>query len=121
MGEKTAEEQVARESLLEGVPTKINGRHAFIHERLLIIIARETEARGGYSSRKRETANLLGCGVPSIDRAVRSLRREELIKSSPKFGAAGEQLENEYRATYKGLQQADKLLRHATPKLPRGL
>lgn len=32
-------------SSLTGVATRINGRHAFVHERILLLVVRETELR----------------------------------------------------------------------------
>lgn len=87
---------------LQGVPRKISDRHAFVYERLLILVARETETRGGFTAGKREAADMLGCSQRSIDRAVTRLRREKLLQSVPQYNKSGAQIENEYRATDKG-------------------
>lgn len=96
--------------LLAGIPAGFEDRHVFVHERLLMLIARETELRGGFHYAKRETAALMGCNPRSIDRAVRRLRHEGAIKSVARYSDTGAQVANEYRATAKGLRRARNLM-----------
>lgn len=93
-------------SSLKGVSRRINGRHAFVHERVLELVARETELRGSVTFRKADLAHRLGCCERSLDRAVTRLRREGFITTTPLFDEAGGQLGNEYRATADGLERA---------------
>ena len=93
-------------SSLKGVSTRINGRHAFIHERVLELIARETELRGAVTFRKGDLAQRLGCCERSLDRALTRLRRDGYVVSTPKFGETGAQLGNEYQATADGIALA---------------
>ena len=53
---------------LEGVPSAISGRHAFGHERLLVLIVNKTAAAGGLNMSKREIADVLGVNVHTIGR-----------------------------------------------------
>ena len=76
----------------QGVSTRINGRHAFIHERVLELIVRETELRGAVTFRKGDLAQRLGCCERSLDRALTRLRRDGYVLSTPKFGETGAQL-----------------------------
>lgn len=103
-------------SSLAGVSRRINGRHAFIHERVLELIARETELRGGVHFRKADLAHRLGCYERTLDRAVTRLRREGLIASTPLFDEAGGQLGNEYRATEAGLALVASFTKEKVPK-----
>lgn len=91
---------------LMGVSTHINGRHAFIHERVLELIARETELRGSVAFRKADLAQRLGCCENSVDRAITRLRRDGYVISTPMFSPTGAQMENEYRATAEGVALA---------------
>ena len=100
----------AGKELLAGIPAGFEDRHVFVHERLLMLIARETELRGGLRYAKRETAALMECNLRSIDRAVRRLRREGAIKSVARYSDTGAQVANEYRATAKGMRRARKLM-----------
>lgn len=100
-------------SMLDGVPARIRGRHAFVHERLLILVARETERHGGLRYGKQEASQLLGCNQRSVDRAMTRLRRDGLIRSIPQFNERGGQIANEYRATALGMQQARALCERA--------
>lgn len=95
----------SREIMLDGVSTVINNRHAFVHERVLEVIARETERTGGVYFNKSEMASSLGCCARSLDRAVHRLREEGMIKTRPVFLPNGAQAGNEYRATKKGIAQ----------------
>ena len=82
---------------LEGVSTRRGERHAFVHERVLEIIARDTARDGVSCFAKRDLAAALGCSVRSIDRAIRRLRHEGAIESVPRYGDSGAQLANAYR------------------------
>lgn len=84
---------------LEGISTVINGRHAFVHERVLEYIVRETDRSGGVVFRKRDMAEWLGCRPYSLDRAVRELRRDGFITVTPQFTQSGAQIGNIYSAT----------------------
>lgn len=88
---------------LEGVKTRIRGRHAFVHERVLEIIVQQSNQNGSVRVNKATLADKLGCCVRSIDRSISRLRRDGLIKSTPVFNENGAQLGNEYRATAKGV------------------
>lgn len=74
---------------LRGISTRINGRHAFVHERVLELIARETKASGSVDFSKAELAERMGCCVRSLDRALTRLRREGLVVSTPVFNKVG--------------------------------
>ena len=91
-------------SSLRGIPTTRNGRHAFVHERVMEMIARETELRGSVTFCKAELAKRLSCCVRTLDRAVTMLRRGGYLETTPIFSESGAQLGNEYRATAKGLE-----------------
>lgn len=96
-------------SSLKGISTKINGRHAFIHERVLELVARETQMRGSVQFHKTDLARRLGCCVRSLDHAVTRLRRDGFITSTAVYDESGGQLGNEYRATPKGVARAAEL------------
>ena len=83
---------------LDGVASTVNGRHAFVHERVLALVERETARSGGLRATKRELAELLSCDVSSVDGAIRRLRREGRILSAPSFDESGGQLANVYRS-----------------------
>lgn len=85
--------------------TTVNGRHAFVHERLLELIARETEAHGFAKFTKRELAATLGCCQRSIDRAITRLKRSGRIEVLPRYGANGAQEASWYRAIVPDGQQ----------------
>lgn len=87
---------------LEGVSSRINGRHAFVHERVLELIVRETEQNGSVNFRKSELVERLGCCERTIDRSLTRLRREGLVTSTPVFNDNGAQLGNTYSATEAG-------------------
>lgn len=87
---------------LAGISKRRHGRHAFVHERVLEIIVRETERAGAVSFSKSELAKRLGCCVASLDRAVTRLRREGYVVSTPVFDESGAQRGNTYRATEEG-------------------
>lgn len=89
--------------------TKVQGRHAFVYERLLVRIARETEDHGSIQCTKSELANDLGCCIASLDRGVRRLRERGYITSELVYGENGAQLGNVYRATADGLAAASVL------------
>lgn len=63
-------------SPLDGISVSINKRHAFVHERVLEYIVRETNQAGGVIFNKKEMANWLGCCPRSLDRAVHRLREQ---------------------------------------------
>lgn len=94
---------------LEGVPSAISGRHAFGHERLLVLIANKTAA-GGLNMSKREIADVLGVNVHTIDRAVKRLKDEGLIEAVAIYDAQGAQQGNRYRSTDEGVRQAGRLV-----------
>ena len=91
-------------SSLTGVATRINGRHAFVYERVLLLVVRETELRESVTFAKQDLAQRMGVCVRSVDRAVMKLRREGLITSEPVFNKNGAQLGNIYRATPAGIE-----------------
>lgn len=93
-------------SSLKGVSRRISGRHAFIHERVLELVVRETELRGSVTFCKNDLAHRLGCCPRTLDRAIIRLRREGLMVTTPVFGETGAQLGNEYRATEAGIALA---------------
>lgn len=92
------------------VPVRMGGRRAFVHERVLVLVAMET--RSGYEAQltKGDMAQKLGVHVCSIDRAVKRLRDEGAIESIPCYSERGAQLANAYRATPQGIQEADALI-----------
>ncbi len=116
MSVATTEHADAGKELLAGIPAGFKDRHVFVHERLLMLIARETELRGGLHYAKREAAALMECNPRSIDRAVQRLRREGAIKSVACYSDTGAQVANEYRATAKGLRRARKLMANVSPQ-----
>lgn len=91
-------------SSLLGVTTRINGRHAFVYERILLLIVRETELRESVTFRKQDLAKRMGVCARSVDRAIMKLRKEGLITSEAVFGENGAQLGNIYRATPEGIE-----------------
>ena len=100
------------------VPVRVRGRHAFGHERVLVLIARETERAGSAFLSKREIAERLSLNQRTIDRSISRLRADGLVTSSPRHNAAGAQMGNEYIATKLGMQLAQRL---AEPeRIPRG-
>ncbi len=64
------------------VPTHLNGRHAFIYERVLFYIAYETREHKGIQIRKSQLAKKVGCSIAQIDPALRHLRRNHYIRVS---------------------------------------
>ena len=103
-------------SSLKGISRKINGRHAFVHERVLEMIVRETEIRGSVTFRKADLAHRLGCCERSLDNALVRLRRSGEVVSTPVFGETGAQLGNEYRATEAGIAHAKTFRAEKRPK-----
>lgn len=95
---------------LEGVPSAISGRHAFGHERLLVLIVNKTAAAGGLNMSKREIADVLGVNVQTIDRAVKRLKDEGLIEAVAIYDAQGAQQGNRYRSTDEGVRRAGRLV-----------
>ncbi len=100
---------------LRGIAARRGGRHAFVHERVIELIARETKRNGSTSFRKNDLVQHLGCCERSLDRAVTRLRREGLIVTTPVFNENGAQLGNEYRATEEGLAFCEKLKKAEKP------
>ena len=92
-------------SSLKGVSRRISGRHAFIHERVLEMVARETELRGSVTFCKNDLAHRLGCCPRTLDRAIIRLRREGLVVTAPVFGETGAQLGRVLRQRCGGLIQ----------------
>ncbi len=93
---------------LQGISARINGRHAFVHERVLELIARETVLRDGVTIRKSELCGRLKCSEVSLERALRRLRHKGYIVSDPQFDDHGGQLANRYRATQEGLEYLEQ-------------
>ena len=91
---------------LVGVSTRIHGRRAFTHERVLALIVRETELRESVTFSKTDLARRLGCCERTLDRAVTRLRHDGLIVSEAAFAPSGAQLGNVYRATPEGIALA---------------
>ena len=96
--------------LLSGIPRHINGRHAFVHERVLLMVVRETLLSGSIKFRKRDLAVQLGCCDAMLDRALARLRRSGDITSTPSYSETGSQLANSYSATEQGVEEAQKLI-----------
>ena len=94
---------------LKGVSERINGRHAFVHERVLELIVRGTTEDGQISFRKADLAKRLRCCDRSLDRALTRLRREGYVVSEPSYSESGAQLGNVYRATEAGRLRAEAL------------
>lgn len=82
---------------LTGIDDRKGDRHAFVHERVYELIARDTRAQGECRFAKRELAEALGCNVRMVDRAITRLRREGAIESVPQYDENGAQLGNAYR------------------------
>ena len=85
------------------VSKRINGRHAFVHERILEFVARETVRHGSVRFNKNDLALSLGCSAHTVDRALARLRRSGALTSTPIYDELGGQLGNEYRATSEGI------------------
>lgn len=92
------------------IPVRIGDRHAFVHERVLVLVAMETRAGADVCLTKGALAQNLGVHVCSIDRAVKRLRAQGEIESIPRYNDQGAQLANGYRATEAGLHHADQLI-----------
>lgn len=95
------------------IPARIDGRHAFAHERVLVFIALETRLEGAVRCSKREISEMLGVNLRTVDRAIVRLRSSGEVESVPCHNEAGAQLGNEYRATEEGLATADALIARA--------
>ena len=100
-------------SSLRGISTHINGRHAFVHERVLELIARETVLRDGVTFRKSDLAHRLGCQERTLNMAIARLRRDGLITVEAQHDENGGQLANNYRATQSGIDWAQRLKERA--------
>ena len=96
-----------------GAPCRIGARHAFIHERLLVEIARATAGGGALTLSKRDLGRLLGCSQRMVDNGVSRLRAAGEIESHTRFDESGGQLASEYRATEAGLVHAFRLIAKA--------
>lgn len=94
---------------LRGIPTKCDRRRAFVYERVLALIARETVYSGSVTFSKADLAKRLGCCDRTLDRSILYLKREGLIEAEPRFTETGAQLSNAYHATEKGLEAAENL------------
>lgn len=92
------------------VTQRYKNRHAFIHERVLALIARETEEHGSMCASKNDLAENLDCCVRSIDRAIQRLKREGMVTVQAEYGPKGGQLGNSYRTTRKGAKIARQFL-----------
>lgn len=103
---------------LTGVSNRINGRHAFIHERVLELVVRETELRESVTFRKADLARRLGCCERTLDRALTRLRRDGLVVSEASFSPTGAQLGNVYRATPEGIELAHSFRRERPKHKP---
>lgn len=106
---------VATGSSLKGITTRINGRHAFVYERVLALVVRETQLRESVTFSKQDLARRMGCCASSVDRAVQKLRRDGLIESEAVYNEHGAQLGNVYRATQKGIDLASTFRREKKP------
>ncbi len=104
---------VARARKAMDIPARIDGRHAFAHERVLVFIALETRLEGAVRCSKREVSEMLGVNLRTVDRAVMRLRASGEIESVPCHTATGAQVGNEYRATKEGMAHADALIARA--------
>lgn len=93
---------------LSGVSDKINGRHAFVSERVLQYIAEETKKNGSVVFEKTALAKRLDCYIRTLDRAIVALRREGLIISEYLYAENGAQMGNSYKATPKGIALAER-------------
>lgn len=113
MGRRTSRERLGDDEV-GALPRRTGDRHSFVHERLLVLIARETAERGSVVFRKGDLAGRMGCCVRSLDRAVSRLRARGLVASAPRFSDKGAQLGNEYRATRRGLVAARKILERSS-------
>lgn len=82
---------------LTGIDSRKGDRHAFVHERVYELIARDTKDQGECRFAKRELAEALGCNVRSVDRAITQMRRKGIIESVLQFDESGAQLGNTYR------------------------
>ena len=99
------------EFTLKGVRARRKGRHAFVHERVLELVARETKRHGSVAFRKANLAARLGCCPRSLDRAVTRLRREGYLESRAVFDENGSQQGNVYQATEAGIELYETALR----------
>ena len=93
---------------LSGVSERINGRHAFVSERVLQYIAEETKKNGSVVFEKMTLAKHLNCYIRSLDRAIVALRPEGLIISEFLYAENGAQMGNSYKATPKGIALAER-------------
>lgn len=106
---------MATGSSLKGITTRINGRHAFVYERVLALVVRETQLRESVTFSKQDLARRMGCCACSVDRAVQKLRRDGLIESEAVYNENGAQLGNMYRATQEGIDLVATFRREKKP------
>lgn len=91
-------------------------RHAFLWERVLILVALESD--NGLKATKRAMACVLGCCPDSLDRVITGLARDGLIEREPVYDANGARTSTIYRATARGAVEARRSileLRDAEP------
>lgn len=105
---------------MEGIPTRLGSRHAFLYERLMLLIVRETLAGSCLSCGKADLARLLSCNQLSMDRAVHKLKLKRFIAVKPRFAPNGAQAVNEYCATGRGIKYARLLLSRYMPVQDEG-
>lgn len=94
-------------------PERLRHRHAFTHERVLMLIAYRSGNDSGVTISKRELAESLRVCLRSVDRAVTTLRSHGFVMSVPRYSDCGAQLGNEYRITEAGLKRATMLMGNA--------
>ena len=93
---------------LQGVSDRINGRHAFVHERVLELIARGTTEDGSISFRKGDLAVRLAAATKPRPRAHAPAPRG-LYHFRASFDSNGGQLGNVYRVTEAGRARVNGL------------
>lgn len=103
------------DSHFDAETTRINGRHAFVYERVLALVVRETQLRESVTFSKQDLARRMGCCARSVDRAVQKLRRDGLIESEAVYNENGAQLGNMYRATQEGIDLVATFRREKKP------
>ena len=96
-------------SSLVGISTRVNGRHAFVHECLLMLIARETVLRDGVEFGKEDISKRMKRSSLSVSKALTTLRKNGFIVVEPQYDENGGQLMNRYRATSAGIERAEQL------------
>lgn len=107
---RSPQSDAIEQSEVADLPDRVGNRHAFVYERVLVLIARETVRCGSATFVKGDLARSLGCCKRSLDRALARLRRAGLVISTPRFGEHGAQLGNDYQATALGISRAFALV-----------